>query len=147
MKRLIVILSLILITSSVFASDDENIAAIAKEKFEKNFPGADFAKWKAIDDSRMYEVRFVYNKHGYIAYIDENGEMVATARRIEKENLPFLVSQAISKKYSQYRVREIEELIIGDMASYLVTVYSDKKILGLRVFNSGNISVIKRSKL
>ncbi|HEX6190990.1 MAG TPA: hypothetical protein VFZ42_01445 [Chitinophagaceae bacterium] len=148
MKKILLIMFLTIGigTSAVFASDNEEVTPGAKRTFEKEFPSAQYAKWEKISNSDVYMVRFVYNNQALLSYIDEKGDMVATARNVYKEQLPFMINQTLDKKLSGFKVIQLEELTTATETSYFATLENDKSINYVRVLNNGSFSVIKKMK-
>ena len=94
MKKMMFIMLLMTLigANAVFASGDEDVTTVAKKTFEKEFPSPLYVKWEKVKNSDVYMVRFVYNEQALLSYINERGEMVATARNINKAQLPFMIN-------------------------------------------------------
>ena len=91
-------------------------------------------------------VRFVYNDQALLSYINERGEMVATARNIEKAQLPFMINEILRKKLAVYKIIQIEELTTASETSYFATLENEKSITYVRLFSSGTFAVIKKDR-
>jgi hypothetical protein len=149
MKKIIVAMLLLAGTSLNFilANDDGiYITPQAKRTMEREFPGARFAHWEALKDDDMYIVRFVYHDQSMLAYISEEGTMVATVRSSNRESLPFMVNDMIGRRYKEFSVSKIEEIVTPGDVSYLFWVENDKKSILLRVYSNGNVQEIKKEK-
>ena len=148
MKKIIIImlLSVGIGTNALFASGDDDVTTVAKKTFEKEFPTALYAKWEKVKNSDVYMVRFVYNDQALLSYINERGEMVATARNIEKAQLPFMINEILRKKLAVYKIIQIEELTTASETSYFATLENEKSITYVRLFNSGTFAVIKKDR-
>ena len=129
-----------------FANGNDDVTPGAKRTFEREFPQARFAKWERISNTDVFMVRFVYNDQALLSYIDEKGEMVATARNIEKGQLPFMINEILSRKLSGYKIVQIEELTTATETSYFATLDNEKSITHVRLFNNGTFSVIKKDR-
>jgi hypothetical protein len=118
-----------------------------RDAFQRKFPQAQYAVWQQIEDANLYLVRFLYNQEGLLAYVDNDGSVVATVRSIQRDALPLNVNHELESAYSGYQVKEILEMVINDELNYLVTVTSDKKRLVLRIYSNGTSTQIKKEKI
>lgn len=118
-----------------------------KESFKRQFPTAQFESWQQISDADLYLVRFLYNNEGVIAYVDVEGDVVATVRAVNRENLPITISQAIEEKYSSYQKAETLEMVLNGELNYLVTLVNEKAKITLKVQANGDTSEIKKEKI
>jgi hypothetical protein len=129
-----------------WAGDEEGVTAMAKRNFEKEFPGALYVKWEKLERTDACMVRFVYNDQALLSYFNDDGNMIATIRNVEKQNLPFRISETLFKKYKDYKVLRIEELIMGSDVSYLAELENEKSKLHVRLYNSGMSHEMKKEK-
>ena len=148
MKKMMIIMLLTvgIGANAVFASGDDDVTTVAKKTFDKEFPSALYVKWEKVKNSDVYMVRFVYNDQALLSYISERGEMVATARNIEKAQLPFMINEILRKKLSVYKVVQIEELTTASETSYFATLEDVKAITYVRLFSNGTFAVIRKDK-
>ena len=130
--------------TTLFASDDVN--PLARRTFDKQFPDALFVKWEKITNSDTYMVRFVYNNQVLISYIDEKGDVLATARTIEVEQLPFMANEILSRRFTGFRITMVEELNTASEVSYFATMENDKITQYVRIYNNGTAEVLKKGK-
>src|SRR6476469_3155671 len=110
MKRAIVAIVLLVNVFTVFASGDEGVSREAKQSFQKEFPLAEAVTWKEIKEYDLYLVRFVYANKSHVAYVEPGGTIVALARLVEFDNVPFKVGQAINQTYNFSEITKVEEL-------------------------------------
>ena len=148
MKKMMIIMLLTvgMGANAVFASGDDDVTTVAKKTFEKEFPSALYVKWEKVNNSDVYMVRFVYNDQALLSYINERGEMVATARTIDKTQLPFMINEILRKKLSVYKVVQIEELTTASETSYFATLEDVKAITYVRLYSNGTFAVIKKDR-
>ena len=148
MKKIVVlILFLVNVTSSIaFAIGEERVSSVARKTFDKEFPNAQFVKWDKVENTDLFQVRFVYNDQALLGYIHEDGSLLATARNIKRENLPFRVSETLSRKFSDSEIIQIEELTTASEVSYFFTLENEKSQSYVRVFNNGSYSELKKIK-
>ena len=149
MKRMILTVAFVmsLAGGKLFAAGDERVSRQAKETFKKEFPTAEFVKWQEIENSGIYLARFLYDNQGFAAYFNEQGSLIATARQVTKENLPYKVSQVIGKKYSDGEILTIEELTMDGTLSYFFTLEYEKTRTVLRVYHDGSVQKIKDERI
>ncbi|HEY6503507.1 MAG TPA: hypothetical protein VIZ28_05975 [Chitinophagaceae bacterium] len=148
MKRMI--LTVVFVTAfavgKMFAAGEEIASRQAKETFKKEFPDAGFPKWEKIENSSICAVRFVYDNQSFIAYFNEQGEMIAAARLISRESLPYKVSQVVRKMYNDPEITKIEELTMEGTVSYFFTIDNEGTRIFLRVYHDGTMQKIKEEK-
>ena len=149
MKRVIVVLLLLASTSlNILLANDGGVYVTpqAKRTLAREFPGAKFDHWEALKDDNMYVVRFVYNEQALLAYISEEGSMIATIRSSTRESLPFMVNEMISRRYRDFSISKIEEIVTPGDVSYLFWVENNSKSILLRVYSNGNVHEIRKEK-
>lgn len=135
------------LTFSAYATGEENVTPHAKKTFDQEFPGASNANWKKVEQSDLYMVRFVYNQQVLLSYINEEGALLATARNISSENLPFMVNESIAKRFANYRVVQIEEITTATATNYFLTVENARVRIYVKVTSSGTFSQVKKEKI
>ena len=132
--------------SIALATEKEPIPAIAKQSLEKQFPGHSFARWQSMSEADLYIVSFLYNTESMIAYIDHNGDVQATVRRLDRDKLPFLVNSKLAKCYEGYEIAKIEELTTESETSYMLQLTSEKSMIVVRMFSNGNSYQLRKDK-
>jgi hypothetical protein len=148
MKRIIAVLLLVvtLASGNAFAISGDGVSPRARKIFEKEFPDASYAKWEKIDNTELYQVRFVYRDQALLSFIHEDGTVLGTARNIQVNSLPFLANEMLNKKFAGYSILQVEELTTASEVSYFVIIENEKVKLNLRVFNNGSYNELKRTK-
>jgi hypothetical protein len=147
MKRMVMMAFLMFtVVSIASAHNDDYVTPQAKKTLEKQFPGALYTHWEALKDDNMYLVRFVYNEKAQVAYITEEGTMVATIRSSNKESLPFMINETIGKRYSEFTIDKVEEMATPGDVSYLFWVQNKYKRILLRIYSDGSIHEIRKEK-
>lgn len=144
MKKLI-LLAVILISVSSFSYAIE-VNQKVLTSFKKDFNTAVNVQWKSFDADGLYEAMFTYNREQVIAYYNEEGELVNTARYICKANLPILVSKQIEEKYADYLYRTVIECNNNKEITYLITLVGTQKSLIISASPAGNLNVLKKFK-
>lgn len=148
MKKIIVMMALLVSAAGnlVFATDGDNVSKLVKQTFTREFPGAEFEKWKRLDNEGINIVRFVYKEKALLSYINDDGELLATVRQVQVESLPFLVSETLSKKYKGYRITKVEEFSTSNDVSYLFSLSNERTNVIVRIYSSGIYYQIRKEK-
>jgi hypothetical protein len=148
MKRVILIalFAASIYGGNVSASEEEKVSRQARETFKREFPSATFAKWEEIDNSLVYLVRFVYDNQGFVAYFNEIGAMIASARLVQVGSLPFKVGKTIREKYNDNEIIKIEELTMDGISSYFFTLENEQAKSVIRVYFDGTAQKIQEQK-
>jgi hypothetical protein len=151
MKKIIVMLVMLICVSgkSLLAAAEENIpvTASALKTFKKEFPGAISANWEKIEKTDIYLVRFAHDERGLLAYINEEGRLLAMARLVSMEQLPLNISRIIAKNYNDFLIEKIEELITEGSVSYLFSMKNEKVKTVLRVYSNGTFKKVKTQRI
>lgn len=115
------------------------------DHFRHQFPQATGVNYKV--KGQFTEVNFIWNGLQLQAFYDHEGNPLATARNIDKNNLPVNVQLNLQKNYSEGVVTAaIEYTDNSDGLSYYVTVAGPKTTWLLHVSTGGDISVFKKMK-
>lgn len=119
MKRLLMTVFAITMFISLQAQKitDNKVPAVVTKAFKAKFPTATKAKWE-LEDSKDYEVNFKINKAEHSAVFDASGIWMETETEIDVSQLPSAVSQAISKQFSGYKIKEPEMVEKKDKGKY-----------------------------
>lgn len=149
MKRLFlaVILSLTVFGSAFAnpAGGNENLNFPGSDHFLHQFPQATAVNYKV--KGQFTEVNFTWNGLQLQAFYDKEGSPLATARTIDKNNLPVNVQLNLQKYYGDWSISgAIEYADVNEGLSYYVTVVNPKSSWLLHVSTGGEISVFKKMK-
>jgi hypothetical protein len=148
MKRLSIAVILFLTVIGTHAnplSRNEEPTFNGSNHFRRQFPQATGVNYKV--KGQFTEVNFIWNGLQLQAFYDHDGNPLATARTIDKNNLPVNVQLNLQKNYSDGVVTAaIEYTDTSDGLSYYVTVAAPKSTYLLHVSTSGDISVFKKMK-
>ncbi len=129
------------------AAKSDNVSRHAKESFNKQFPLAQYQVWQLMSKHDLYLVRFVNNDEGVVAYVDQQGYIVATARTIQLDKLPSTVKQVLDTKYSNAVVIEALELILEGELNYIIKVENNKARFTLKVTGNGDSREVNKEKI
>lgn len=139
MKKIIVSVSCMLAIglTTAFADNKTDVNSKIKQSFKKEFSGAELVTWTKIEDYQM--ARFIFYDHAAIAYFNEDGELLGSARNVLFDELPLTVIKAFDNKFADADVTEILEISNTDGISYLATVERKNKRYYVKVSTEGNI--------
>ncbi len=148
MKRILLVITLLVNTIGVSlkAANEPGIDKHILQSFRRYFPSAESESWQVIKNEGIYLVRFVYQSQSVVAYLSQDGSLMATARTTHLPALPMPVSRKISQQYASYSVTEAVEMMLFDELGYLLTLENDKQIVSLWVYPSGEERTIKKTR-
>lgn len=137
-----------LFATSAFALDvkpEAKITTPVKAAFEKKFSGASEVTWEV--KSGFYFADFKVNGKTACAAYSEDGVLVGTSQRINFDQLPQDVTNAVKENYSGYdHALEAQELTYDGVTSYFFTISNGKETLNLKSSTTGDFSVVERSR-
>jgi hypothetical protein len=146
MKKFFVTLALaVAVVSISFASDVVKVDRKIQTAFQKEFSSAFNPSWEVLAEG-LYHVSFSQNGESMDAYYNEQGQQVAFARSVSKDNLPLLVGKSIDQKFRGSIVTDIRELVGENETSYLVTARNEKATTIARIYTGGGFELVKRVK-
>ncbi len=145
MKKIIVIAATAFISLSSFANVDP-ITGKVLQSFRSEFSDAKNVQWKSLDDAGLFQATFSFNNTELSAFYNADGELVATARYISKENLPIMAAKAIAERYPEAKVGNVIEHISNGVTTYHVTLNSEKVGMIVSANASGDLTVFKKIK-
>jgi len=147
MKKIATMLTAALMLFSIFAfaHEGDKVSALVKAAFLKDFSSASSVSWE--QSKGYYFATFTINQLEVNAAYSEAGELVATSRTIEFDQLPLSVSIALSKKYTGYILpKTAMELSYEGVTSYYVNIENDRQVLKLKCSSGGDIQVDRKLK-
>lgn len=145
LQNVLAAIALFITTASFAAHGPGGVTPVVQAAFDKNFIGATNVSWEQIDD--FYFASFDLVTKQNTAAFNENGELVATSRMIDISQLPLSVSAAINDKYSGYTLsKAVTEFYFEGQTSYYVYAENSKRILRLKCYAGGDITVDKKIK-
>jgi len=146
MKKIFVIAAATFVSLASFANIDP-ITGNVQKAFRTEFKDAKNVSWKSLDESGLFQATFTYRDSELSAFYNADGELVATARYISKENLPIMVIKAISERYPDHVIKNVIEHTANGATTYHVTLHGEKSSLIVTSTPSGSLSVFKKVKI
>src|SRR3954463_15689423 len=101
MKTLIQYTAVLLLLSIIMTNAQAvTVPASVSDAFSKEFSTASNVQWTA--SRNIYQSRFEQGGENFIAYFNNEGTLLVTARRIQLSQAPTLVRKSISQLQAQY---------------------------------------------
>lgn len=133
----------------VEAQQISKVSASLTEKHAQKFRTAEDIQWNRTD--RLAYAQFSYQDHFWVAYYDNNEQLVATARKItDLRSLPIGVAESL-EDFRQHRamgnrVALIYELLQQGCTRYLITLDGEQETYSLIVDSMGGRTNFNRTR-
>ena len=128
MKKFFLVLSLslaVVLTTAAHPVAKENPRA--EKAFQKMFAGASHVNWSEVKEGFL-KVSFVWGGHQVVAFFDRDAQLVGTIRGLFFKELPLSVTKAVTERFSNPVVLEVNEICNEEGIRYaLVLEHKDKK--------------------
>jgi len=145
MKKIFSALFFLLIANlPVFANDENKIDPKVIAAFQKEFSFAENAKWEAKGD--LSQVNFSMNNQGFVAWYNEDAELLSTARNLLYMQLPLSAIRTLERDYSDADLSGFIEITRNGETYYQLQAERKSKKFILKATPSGNVTVSKRLK-
>jgi hypothetical protein len=128
---------------SVFAGQHDIDKQVLRS-FEKEFKGAIDVQWRSYDD--YARVDFTFNNVPLIACYDFNGKRLALVRNMLFSSLPLALQFDLGKKYKNYWVSQLYELVNSDGTQYRLTLESADQTIHLRSNGNDDWEIVKEEE-
>ncbi|PWT71989.1 MAG: hypothetical protein C5B59_16805 [Bacteroidetes bacterium] len=142
MKKLVALISSVVIASQAFAFATKNVNEKLLQNFKENFPQAEQVYWK--ESPETYTVNFVENGiRSFIVY-GKDGNFVSSTRYYQEKNLPYYLLINIRKKYPEKKIFGVVELSTIEAVDYYVKLEDAKVWTTIRMDSEGNLSLVEK---
>lgn len=145
-NSIILTAALMLCLCHVQAQPETNVSASLEDKHSQAFSTADNISWHRTDQVTF--AIFRYQDQSWLAYYDNNEQLVATARKISQSGyLPMLVAQSIEEfqhKKGAMTLGPVYELLQDGSARYLVRLEGEQEGYTLAFDSMGNRTTIDK---
>jgi hypothetical protein len=138
------LLSLAVFSGILLAAEDLPIDPKILSAFQKEFSFAQNVKWE--DKGELKQVSFSLYDHGFIAWYNENAELVNTARNILYMQLPLSIIKTLQHDYADADLSGIIEVTNKEETYYQINAQVKNKKFILKATPYGTVTVIKRIK-
>jgi hypothetical protein len=142
MKRLLVTLTIALISFSSFATDEITVAPKVLESFKSSFKNASEINWTVSDN--FYKASFNMNGQFVTAYFDAEGIMMGMTRNISSVQLPIALQASLKKNYDEYWISDLFEIANDEGTSYYITLENADTKLVLKSSSNSDWSSFKK---
>jgi hypothetical protein len=105
MKKLIMIISIVLVCSCAFAKTPPDSV---KKAFAKKFPTATKVSW-GVEGPKEWEAEFTFEGSKISANFSDDGTWLETEREIKSVDLPKAVLESVKSKYSDWKIVEADK--------------------------------------
>lgn len=141
---LIMLLSLVTVVSSAFASNKDGVNDKVNDAFNKEFSLAKEVSWETGKD--LVRATFKLNDQILFAYFTRNGDLMAVTRNILSTQLPITLMAALKRDFNAYWISELFEISNAQGTVYYVTVENADVSLVLKSDNNYEWQSYKKNK-
>lgn len=127
--------------SSAFALDVNKVNFKVLNSFSENFKDVSNVVWRITDN--YTQASFTIGEEKLEAYFSEEGDMIATSRKVAFKQLPLNAIQKIKEKYSDYSVTDVIEFTNDGQKGYYLSMEKGSRKQILEVSLYGNVSLFK----
>lgn len=152
MKTIIILAALIIcLNSNLSAQSSAEVNAKVTESFGEHFNGATRIQWQKVKNLSV--AIFLYEERAWIAYFDQSGDLLASARRVkDNSQLPVIVQESLSNFKSQKSAKTgpltmgyvYEVLPKNGETYYYIPMESATQSLSVSISNSGYAAINKK---
>jgi hypothetical protein len=142
-------LTIVSVCFSAYASGSDFPSQKVKENFMTRFQDAENIKWEKAGP--LYYATFSNAGESWIAFLQKEGSIVATGRRISFKNLPLLVQQNVQpvlrryeKKFGAFQQGCIYEMTQSGITDYFIPFENDNYTLALQSTSNGTVTVVAK---
>jgi hypothetical protein len=145
MKTLLLtaILSITAFISS-FAEPPAIVNADVIADFKANYKDATNVGWVVHRD--YLKAQFDLNDQKMEVFYNQRGNIIATAKIIDLEQLPIFAKRAFAKHYSDYTVKQVIHMETDEEGCYYFAAENDKRTLIFKVSDIDQLSIFKTIK-
>lgn len=145
MKKIFSALSFLLMAGIMaFANDEKKIDPKVIAAFQKEFSFAENAKWEL--KGGLAQVNFSMNDQGFVAWYNDEAELLSTARNLLYMQLPLSVIRTLEQEYADADLSGFTEITRSGETYYRFHAERKNKKFEMKAMPSGNVTVVKRVK-
>lgn len=151
--RLMGVLALVMMTIGhvVFAQPVVSPAEKVKKSLKVHFENATSVTWSKYNP--LHYATFSYNDESWIAFIDSDGKLVTSGRRISTNQLPIVVQRRLhtlldtyEKKFGALKSGCIYEMVKSDATEYFIPFENDHHYVTFISRSDGDLVVAAKGK-
>ncbi len=142
MKKLFISAMLaVTLATSAFAADGSKVNFFALNSFQAQFKDASSITWS--DGKGYLKAAFVANNERMEAFYNSDGELIATSRTANLDELPVNAKRTLAKKLEGYTVKEAIRFEGADESAYFISAENEKGSVILKIEDNGFVTVKK----
>ncbi|MCW3462684.1 hypothetical protein [Chitinophaga nivalis] len=148
MKKLILLLSaaFLLSAQTIFAHAYETaVNSKIASTFNESFTGAKEVKWYT-EDNKTFTAKFTMSNTKVSAFFDDNGNLLATSRYLQPEQLPLEVTNKLNKKYAGNSIFCVVEYTAEANTAYIITLEGKDHWTTVKAAPDGTMKLQNRMK-
>lgn len=142
MKKLVALVSSVVIGFHALAFATKNVNEKLLQSFKENFPQAEQVTWKELPLN--YEVSFVENGIRTSITYEKDGNFVSSTRYYQERNLPYYLLINIRKKYPEKKIFGVVELSTIEAIDYYIKLEDAKVWTTIKMDSEGNLSLVEK---
>ena len=143
-KSLLAALLLVSLVTTAFAIGESKISYFILNSFKRDFKDAKNVVWTS--KTGLAEASFMLNDRKTDVFYNANGSIYAISKSIELDQLPVSAKRAFAKRYEGYTVKEAIEYDGVEEQSYYISAENEKESAIIKVDQTGQLSIFKKSK-
>lgn len=132
-----------------YAQESDFPSKKAKETISNTFIDATNVSWKK--HNKIYYATFTNSGQSWIAFVQNDGTLVASGRRIAFTNLPLVVQENVKpivknfeKKFGTLQHGCIYEMVNSGLTEYYIPFENDNHTLALLATGMGTVTVVAK---
>lgn len=139
MKNLFILISSILVSFSLYASDltPDQVPSDVQNTITKNYKNIRDLSWEK--DGRNYQAEFKVDLKEYEVIMNEKGKILAVYQDISINELPDKVRKTIQSNYSNYKIEDVENLKVKSIDYYKIELESSDGEMKIFINSKGEI--------
>ena len=104
---------------------DKDVPQTIRTAFDNEFDNTTMVNWKLKDGN--YKASFMMNLKKHFAEYNSAGELLSKGEKIEKDELPTTVSDAVKSGYAGKEIDEVYKVEKGGQTNYMVKLDGEPK--------------------
>lgn len=145
MKRiLIAAITVMVISSSAFASDENKVSLNIRQAFKEEFREARQVEWTIKSDF----IKAAFQEKGAMinVFYDKQGIKIGQSHTITLEDLPLSARRSIARKYADHNITEAVEFSGVEGDAFYITAENDNEKVILKITDNSSISTFKKTR-
>lgn len=152
MKKILLMTIVLTAFTAIAGPANPVIPAAVISEFQEQFGAEVSVRWEKIDEtgskSNLYVGHFIHNGIWSEAFFDGSGEFVGMGKNITSAQLPAKFFDLQQGKFKGYDIIEVYEYYLKNAKTpvYGLTIRNRRKMIFLKIDESGLVSVVKKEK-